>query len=93
MVVVHQVLREARGFGFEWMSYDHKFGFMRAQSNFITSHPLREINHLLTCIIQGRTDTVAPVARATVNFPSQSSIVVYRMVYLISRETVAAYSL
>ena len=42
---------------------------------------------------QGRKDTIAPVARATVNFLSERSIVVYRKVYPISRETLAAYSL
>ena len=50
---------------------------------------------LLICLRrgQGRTDTVAPVARATVNFPSESSVLVYRKVYPVSRETLAAYSL
>ena len=45
------------------------------------------------CCWQGRTDTVAPVALATVNFPSESSIVVYRKACPVSRETLAAYSL
>ena len=44
-------------------------------------------------IIRGGLDTIALVARATVNFPSESSIVVYRKAYPISRETLAAYSL
>ena len=39
------------------------------------------------------TDAVAPVALATVNFLSESSIVVYRKSYPVSRETLAAYSL
>ena len=43
MDVEHQALREARVFGFEWMSYDHKFGFLRVRTEFINSHPLREI--------------------------------------------------
>ena len=36
---------------------------------------------------QGWTDAVAPVTLVTVNFPSESSFVVYRKVYPISRET------
>ena len=44
-------------------------------------------------LTQGRTDTVALVARATINFPSESSIVVYGKVYPINREILAAYSL
>ena len=40
----------------------------------------------------GWTETVAPVARVAVNFPSEKSIVVYRKAYPISRVTVAAYS-
>ena len=43
LVVEHQALREARVFGFEGMSYDHKFGFLRVRTEFINSHPLREI--------------------------------------------------
>jgi len=43
MVIKHQAFREARAFGFEWMSYDHKFGFLRVRTEFINSHPLREI--------------------------------------------------
>ena len=41
---------------------------------------------------QGQTGTVALVTMVTVNFPSESSIVVYRKAYPISRETLAAYS-
>ena len=43
VVVEHWALREDRVLGFEWMSYDHKFGFLRVWIEFIHSHPLREI--------------------------------------------------
>ena len=43
IAVEHQALWEARVFGFEWMSYDLKFGFCRVRTEFINSHPLREI--------------------------------------------------
>ena len=63
----------------------------------MNKHFSDKIFDCLDCFVvisnQGRTDTVAPVARATVNFPSETITVVYRKVYPISRETLAAYSL
>ena len=43
IIIKHQTLREARVFGFEWMPYDHKFGFLRVWIEFINLHSLREI--------------------------------------------------